>query len=135
EAQRPVADWVDFVPAVQCALNSAFRERFQSIPYRLMYGRAPRTVISTLASGSLSAVQLEPGKLSEMVQDLMVAKEEILKAVLKRVEHNRARQREAASRGIMPNFSLGDFVIVARIRKRSSTPKLVSTWTSPWRVV
>ncbi|CAM9623378.1 unnamed protein product, partial [Discosporangium mesarthrocarpum] len=125
EAQRSVADRVDFVPAVQ----------FLSTPYHVMYGRAPRTAISTLAGGSWSAVPLEPGKLSKMVQDLMVAHEEMHKAVLEPVERNRARQREAASRGIMPNFSLGDFVMVAGIRKRGSTPKLVSTWTGPWRVV
>ncbi|CAM9475825.1 unnamed protein product [Ascophyllum nodosum] len=35
----------------------------------------------------------------------------------------------------MPNFEVGDYVLVARVRKVGSAPKLVTTWTGPWRVV
>ncbi|CAN0030666.1 unnamed protein product, partial [Discosporangium mesarthrocarpum] len=54
---------------------------------------------------------------------------------LEKAQLNRARERGAASKGQMPNFALRDFMIVARVFKRGSEPKLVIIWTGPWRVV
>ena len=52
EEQRNTQDWVELVPAVQWALNTAFRERHGSTPYHVMCGRAPRIALSTLASST-----------------------------------------------------------------------------------
>ena len=35
----------------------------------------------------------------------------------------------------MPNFEVGDYVLYARVRRPGVTPKLMATWTGPWRVV
>lgn len=35
----------------------------------------------------------------------------------------------------MPQFTVGDYVLVARIRRVGSHPKLMSKWVGPWRVV
>ena len=43
EQRRAVSEWVDVLPAVQWALNTAFRPRSGSTPYNVMFGRAPRT--------------------------------------------------------------------------------------------
>ena len=51
------------------------------------------------------------------------------------MKKNRESQRQAASRGQQPNFAVEDYVMVAKVRWPGSTPKLVSTWTSPWRIV
>ena len=32
-------------------------------------------------------------------------------------------------------FEVGDYVLVARMRKPGRVPKLVQTWTGSWRVV
>ena len=32
-------------------------------------------------------------------------------------------------------FFVGDYVLVARVRRSGSTPKLLMTWTGPWRVL
>ena len=55
--------------------------------------------------------------------------------MLERVRAARDPKRVAASAGSMPNFEVGDYVLVARVRKLGSAPKLVTTWTGPWRVV
>ena len=47
-------DWVDLVPALLWALNTAFRERYGSTPFHVMFGRAPPTASSSLASVSTS---------------------------------------------------------------------------------
>ena len=52
EQRRAVSEWVDVLPAVQWALNTAHRRRYDSTPYHVMFGRAPRTSFSVLASSS-----------------------------------------------------------------------------------
>ena len=51
------------------------------------------------------------------------------------LKKNSERQRQAASRGQVPIFVVGDHGMVARVRRSSLTPKSVSTWTGPWRIV
>ena len=36
---------------------------------------------------------------------------------------------------MLPEFAVGDFVLYARVRRQGVTPKLMSTWAGPWRVV
>jgi len=138
EKKRDTRDWVGLVPAVQWALNTAFRERYGSTPYHVMYGRAPGTSFEILASAYGDAWKvdvLDSNSLQSKVADVVDAQENFHKQVSDKVRENRERQRRAADRGVMPNFDVGDYVLVARVRKRGVTPKLVSTWTGPWRVV
>lgn len=51
------------------------------------------------------------------------------------IQQNRERQRQTMCRGHLLNFEVGDHVLSARVRRPGSTPKLVSTWVDPWRVV
>ena len=55
--------------------------------------------------------------------------------VFDKVQANRGKQRAAASRGNLPIFAVGQYVLVARVRRSGSTPQLLLTWTGPWRVV
>ena len=50
-----------------------------------------------------------------------------LNEVLNKVQVNRGKQRVAASRGNLPNFAVGEDVLVARVRRSDSTPKLLMT--------
>ena len=43
---------VNVVPAVQWALNPAYRERYASTSYHVMFDRVPLTSFSTLASST-----------------------------------------------------------------------------------
>ena len=140
EDRRNTQDWVKLVPAVvQWALNTAFRKRYGPTPFHVMFGRAPRTALSTLASltGQDWQVDMLDNKtLRKKVQSLVEAQSE--KEVLDKVQANRDKQREGASRGNMPNFAIGEYVLVdlvARLWRCGSTPKLLMTWTGPWRVV
>ena len=49
---RAVSAWVDVLPGVQWAFNTAFRPRYRSTPYHVMLDRAPRTSFSVLANSS-----------------------------------------------------------------------------------
>ena len=52
QERRDIREWVDVVPAVQWALNTDYRERYASTPYHVMFGRAPLTSFSILASST-----------------------------------------------------------------------------------
>ena len=43
EERQNTQDWVELVPAVELALNTAFRERYGSTPYHVMFSGPPRT--------------------------------------------------------------------------------------------
>ena len=49
EKRRDIREWVDMLPAVQWALNTAYRKRYARTPYHVMFGRAPLASFSTLA--------------------------------------------------------------------------------------
>ena len=52
QERRNIREWVDVVPAVQWALNTAYRERYVSTRYHVMFGRAPLRSFSSLASST-----------------------------------------------------------------------------------
>ena len=57
----------------------------------------------------------------------MNAKQPLHNVVEDRVKNPRERQRQAASRGQLPNFAVGGCVMVGRVRRLDSTLELVST--------
>ena len=48
EKGRPLSQWVVVLPAVQRALNTAWRKRLQATPYHVMKWREPRTALTAL---------------------------------------------------------------------------------------
>ena len=78
---------------------------------------------------------LDEKALRAKVQSVVAAKSQLHKEVLDKVQAHRGKQRVAASRGSLPIFFAGDYVLVARVRRSGSTPKLLMTWTGPWRVL
>lgn len=111
EERRATQDWVELVRAVQWALNTAFREQYGSTPYHVIFGRAPRTALPTLASPVEQELQvgvLDDKALREKVQSVVEAQIPLDKEVLDKILANRGRQRLAASRGTLPTFIVGE---------------------------
>ena len=48
---------------------------------------------------------------------------------------NETKRKIAQGKAVLPKFAVVDFVLYARVRRQGVTPKLMSTWTGPWRVV
>ena len=124
EERRNTQYWVKLVLAVQWALNTAFREKYGSTPYHIMFGRAPRRALSTLASSigqDWHVDELDDKALRKKVQSVAEVQGHH-KDVLDKVQANRGKQRAAASGGNLPNFVVGEYVLVARVRRSGSTP-------------
>ena len=89
-----------------------------------MTGRVPRTSFYVFASDGpdgwcVKEEELSPGMMQKSVAEWVTVQDELRREVLERVRAARDRKRVAAS----------------TVRKQSSAPKLVTTWTGPWRVV
>ena len=106
----------------------------------MMTRRPPATAMSVLAGEDGDAWTVEGLDVScEQMQSWIagwVREQEVLRRdVVKRVREQRERMRELSGRGHLPVFEDGDYILVARVRKPGRVPKLVHTWTGPWRVV
>ena len=133
QERRDIRKWVDVVPAVQWALNMAYRERYASPPHDVIFGRAPLTSFLTMASstgGDWKVYALDEEALRRNVTNVVEAQQRLHKVVEEQVKKNRERQREQ-----LPNCAVGGYVMVARVWRPGSTPTLVIPWTSPWRIV
>ena len=77
------------MPAVQWALNTAYRERYAITPYRVMFGRAPLTSFSTLASSTVEdweADALDEEALRRKVANVVEAQQRLHKVIEERVK-------------------------------------------------
>ena len=59
------------------------------------------------------------------VQSVVAAQSQLHKEVLNKVQANHSKQHVAASRGSLPIFCVGDYVLVARVRPGGSTKKIL----------
>ena len=100
-------------------------------------GRRPLIPLEALVDDhpdGISLTPIEPAKLREHIEQVTKAHEALQERVVEQLARTRQQRREQASRGHLPNFTIGDYVLVARVRQQGRHRKLMSTWTGPWRV-
>ena len=137
ERGRPPSEWTTVLPAVQWALNTAVRQRLGTPPYCVMLGREPRTAFSALVEEDNECMELtvvDEERLREHVRSIVSAHDELQKQVVERRDVQRQQTRTLSSRGELPHFTVGDYVLVARVRKEGKHAKLMATWTGQWQV-
>ena len=108
----------------------------QTTLYHAKMGREPRTAFTALIEGDDEGFQFSPIDENKLlVVSLVDTQEEILAGVLQRVDTDRRHHRAHGSRSTtLPHFTVGDYVLVARVSKQDKHSKLMSTWTGPCRV-
>ena len=118
EQRRAVSDWVDVLPAVQWALNTAFRSRYGSTPYHVMFGRALRTSFSVLVNSSAGEWNydvLDDDQIKCALMGVLELQEQFHVQVQDRVAAERERRRNESSAGLeLPNFEVGDYVMCSK---------------------
>ena len=77
EQRRAVSEWVDVLQAVQWALNTAFRPRYGSTPYHVMFGRAPRTfsILANSSAGEWNCDVLDDGQIKRTLKGVLELQE------------------------------------------------------------
>jgi len=138
ELQVPFSTWPDLVPLVQSALNNSLSpQRGNLAPITIFMGKEPSPPISTFwrrDTGTTVTIKaatrkraLNFGKVRDLVDNYRTA-------VGADLTRNRTRKRGTASRGTLPNFSEGDFVLVAR-EHFNAGEKLCLRWRGPRRII
>ena len=138
EGGRPLSEWVVVLPAAQWTLNMAWRKRLHATPYHVMTGRKPRTAFTALIEGDDEGFQFSPideARLQQLVVSLLDTQEGLLAGVLQRVDADHRHHRSRGSRGnTLPHFTVGSYVLVARVSRQGKHRKLMSIWSGPGRV-
>ena len=115
EQRRAVCDWVDVLPAVQWALNTASRPRYGRTPYHVTFGRAPRTSFSVLANssaGEWNCDVLDDDQIKRALKDVLELQQQFHVQVQERVAAERERRHKESSAGLeLPNFEVSDYVL------------------------
>ena len=116
EQRRAVSEWVDVLPAVQWALNTAFRPRYGRTPYHVMFGRAPRTSFSVNSSaGEWNCDVFDDDQMKRALKGMLEMQEQFHVQVQERVAAERERRRKGSSAGLkLPNFEVGDYVLYSK---------------------
>lgn len=111
-------EWPDLLPLVQSALNNApSPQRANVSPVKAMTGLEPSLPIRTFyRSSSLKSIMLNEleSERALIVEKLAQLVCELHPAVQDSLQRKREDGRKSASKGNLPNFMEGDFVLVAR---------------------
>jgi hypothetical protein len=131
-------EWPDILPLLQSALNNAHSPQRGTIsPVTAFTGMDSTPPISTFLRSNtttpvpLTDVQRERALNISALQDHVA---DLQRVVQQTVADNRRRAREAASRGELPRFSEGDYVLVARSGFNAGE-KLALRWRGPRCIV
>ena len=106
----------------------------------MMTGRPPATAMSVLAGEdddewAVEELDVSCEHMQAWVAGWVREQEHLRRDVVKRVREQRGHVRELSGRGHLPIFEAGDYILMARVREPGRVPKLVHTWTGPWRFV
>jgi hypothetical protein len=134
-------DWREIVPLVKLALNLHFRPSLGFSPFELAFGRRPSVtahlILAAEASRSTNwrAENVSIEDLHTHVTVLSETLETYWATASSRAEAVRATSREKASKGLLPAFSTGDFVLIAVPVLPGKQHKLQAIWKGPYRVI
>ena len=88
------------------------------------------------SAGQWNCDVLDDDQTRRALKGMLALHEQCHVQVQERVAAECERRRKESSAGLeLPNFEVGDYVLYARVRRPVMTPKLMATWTGPWRVV
>ena len=131
------SEWPDLVPMVQNSLNnSPSPQRGNLAPITIFLGVDASSPISTFMRSSTGKTVTPSAASLETSFNLTRTKELVDKYrsfVSSTLPVNRSRKRATDSSGVIPNFSEGDFVLVAR-DDFTAGEKLALRWRGPRRI-
>ncbi|MEO9968197.1 MAG: hypothetical protein ABJF11_20565 [Reichenbachiella sp.] len=94
------------------------------------FGREPTSMLAYLMhdhTDVVDVVQISDKDIKLMVTDLTAATDAMHKHIVTTIQQMREESRRRASKGTLPNFVVGDFVLVAKVRQAGKSSKLMST--------
>lgn len=130
--------WPDVIPIIQSAVNLSPSPQRKNIPPLTAFsGLKPRQPINTfIRSDTAQVITVEQATMERLknMTELINTMDNLHPVVQTSLQNNRERLRQHMSKGKMPNFEEGDFVLVARDNFHKGE-KLCLRWRGPRRVI
>ena len=128
-------DWAYLLPMVQLSLNhSPVASLARKAPVELFTRLAPINPVQQLLSVRGESSSLEPQHIQQALEKLQQSVQLMHRSVElvreRRTKANKQRKRYQ----LIPNFSVGDYVLRSRVDEKCQN-KLLVTWVGPYRVV
>jgi hypothetical protein len=131
-------EWPRLLPTAQAALNSIPARRLGGLtPHHVFFGRSESRPIDVIMGQPAAVVVGDVGAAAVVAATaaLSEALEQMHRGVSERADGRpRSRQSAVSREAVIPSFSVGDYVLVARI-KATRQSKLQSHWTGPHQVM
>ena len=138
ELQMRLEEWPDLLPVVTSAFNNAPSPSRNNIPpitaFMGMDATPPIATFLRTETATLMTIEEMRHERLLTVQSLKNRISELHPVVQDALHKNRKRSRDAASRGKLPNFLEGDYVLVAR-EDFFAGEKLCLRWRGPRRII
>ena len=130
--------WPDVLPLVQSALNNApSPQRANISPITAFLGRDPTPPIGKfIRSSVVTPVTIEKLQLEKSlnIESLKTRVAELHPQIQNTIQANREQSREYARKGVLPDLTDGDYVLVAR-EGFFPGERLALRWRGPRRIV
>ena len=134
EFRLNLSDWPILLPLVRFALNHTIPPN-RPAAITLFTGLSPSSALDLIwnpKSKTLLPTPMSFAQLSDMISDLRKSLDDMHKNIENQRELRRNRQN-ARRKAVLPNFSVGDFVLLANTSKIQDH-KLRVRWTGPCRI-
>ena len=139
EFQLPLWQWNYLIPFVQSTLNHSPTPRLSNhCPTEVFTGLRPKSTLDCVFNSSKDefvATNLSVNAIQEYVVEIRRGLDQLHKKIhlsKSRLRDSSRQSRDKNVRKSLPRYHIGDFVLVAVVKKRS---KLSARWTGPWKVV
>lgn len=70
-------------------------------------------------------------QITDRLGNIISTQDVLLRGILERHNEQRQHTRVQQNRGELPHFTVGDYVLLARVRKEGRNAKRMTTWTGP----
>ena len=139
EYRMPIAQWPDVVPVIQSAINNApVRRLSKKTPNEAFLGRTAQPLDNIIQSVPKKATSV--GSIHQQQQKALTDLTQAITELHREVKGKPSKQRQTAvdrhnakTHVIQPNFTEGDFVLVADTDKHM-TSKVLLKWRGPRRI-
>ena len=123
-------DWDRHLALAEFAINNSYQESIKNTPFRLNYGRDPKTPLAWTLRSPSSKVPAAEQLVSHLKRSLELAKQSLLAAQQRQKHYADHRRRHE-------EFQPGDQVMLSSqniTMKMPGTPKLMPKWIGPFTV-
>ena len=141
ERRQLPREWPQLCPLVQSSINNTASTMLNNLaPITVFLGRPasnPLDAVFSIRSGGIvdATKRSDAVNIGELTNKLRTSMQVMHKEVAAHQEKMRSAHKEKYTKGTLPNFDTGDYVLVAKHVMGLKQSKLTATWYGPMQIV